>query len=153
MTTPNEVHLWRQEIQHGPEGEANYAWVYDADGEMVCTARTHYAEAIVTRMNALASLQGEDAVERVARIIEPYCPKTHAQYKAAVVLAERILATGLVPDEAAITAYLAQAEKEGWVMVPKENLQFIADMSGERSIRQEARSMLAAAQNGGEPCK
>lgn len=54
---------------------------------------------------------------------------------------------------AAITAYLAQAEKEGWVMVPKENLQFIADMSGERSIRQEARSMLAAAQNGGEPCK
>ncbi len=51
---------------------------------------------------------------------------------------------------AAITAYLAQAGKEGWVMVPKDNLEFIADMSGERSIRQEARSMLAAAQNGGK---
>lgn len=57
---------WRYEIKCGPEGEANYAWVYDADGEMVCTAKTHHAEAIVTRMNALASLQGEDAVERVA---------------------------------------------------------------------------------------
>lgn len=57
---------WRYEIKYGPEGEANYAWVYDADGEMVCTAKTHHAKAIVTRMNALASLQGEDAVERVA---------------------------------------------------------------------------------------
>ena len=65
MTTPKEAHLWRHEIQHGPEGEANYAWVYDALGEMVCTAKTYHAEAIVARMNTTASLQGEDAVERV----------------------------------------------------------------------------------------
>ena len=46
---------WRYEIKYGPEGEANYAWVYDADGNMVCTAKTHHAEAIVARMNTTAS--------------------------------------------------------------------------------------------------
>lgn len=63
MTTAKAAHLWRHEIQHGPEGEADYAWVYDANGMMVCTAKTHHAEAIVSRMNTTASLEG-DAVER-----------------------------------------------------------------------------------------
>lgn len=42
---------WRYEIQHGPDGEANYAWVYDGMGNLVCTAKTHHAVAIVERMN------------------------------------------------------------------------------------------------------
>lgn len=99
---------WRYEIKYGPEGEANYAWVYDADGEMVCTAKTHHAEAIVTRMNALASLQGEDAVERVkvlARRFWSIHPSTIAamnltreEFYAREMMA--LLATGPVPDEA-----------------------------------------------------
>ena len=38
---------WRYEIQHGPDGETNYAWVYDDHGVMVGTMRTHHAIAIV----------------------------------------------------------------------------------------------------------
>jgi len=61
---------------------------------------------------ALASLQGEDAVERVARIIEPYAkldgvPRSwieNYRRETALAKARAILATGLVPDEAAVRA-------------------------------------------------
>lgn len=127
MTTPKEAHLWRHEIQHGPEGEANYAWVYDALGEMVCTAKTYHAEAIVTRMNALASLQGEDAVERVkvlARRFWSIHPSTIAtmnltreEFYAREMT--KLLATGLVPDEAAVRAderekCASEVERRNW---------------------------------------
>jgi hypothetical protein len=44
---------WRYEIQHGPDGEANYAWVYNDKNEMVCTAQTHHAIEIVRSVNGL----------------------------------------------------------------------------------------------------
>ena len=40
---------WRYEIQHGPDGEANYAWVYRGK-EMICTTKTHHAIAIVSAL-------------------------------------------------------------------------------------------------------
>jgi len=43
---------WRYEIQYGPDGEGNYAWVYNDKGEMVCTTKTHHAIAIVERFTA-----------------------------------------------------------------------------------------------------
>lgn len=43
---------WRYKIQYGPEGEANYAWVYFGN-EMVCTAKTHHALAIVAALSTL----------------------------------------------------------------------------------------------------
>ncbi len=69
----------------------------------------------------------------------------------------RLLAT------AAITAYLAQAEKEGWVMVPREPT-WQMQVAGRDAIlaedddldlstddaRAAYRAMLAAAQNGGD---
>ncbi|QJD54364.1 hypothetical protein [Aminobacter phage Erebus] len=42
---------WRYEIQYGPDGEANYAWVYDENNSLVCTTKTHHARAIVQRMS------------------------------------------------------------------------------------------------------
>ena len=63
---------------------------------------------------------------------------------------------------AAITAYLAQAEKEGWVMVPKEPTTAMIeagdfDLGSEHTpansvaaTKQVYAAMLAAAQNGGE---
>lgn len=48
---------WRYEIQHGPDGEADYAWVYDDKNNMVCVAKTHHAIAIVGRA-ALAAAKG-----------------------------------------------------------------------------------------------
>jgi len=36
---------WRYEIQHGPEGEARYAWLYKGD-EMIATMKTHHASDI-----------------------------------------------------------------------------------------------------------
>lgn len=47
-------HGWRLSIQYGPDGEANYAWVYDPAGELVCTAKLHHAAAIVEACNAYA---------------------------------------------------------------------------------------------------
>jgi hypothetical protein len=38
---------WSYQIQHGPDGEANYAWVHDHNGDLVCTAKTHHAKQIV----------------------------------------------------------------------------------------------------------
>lgn len=42
---------WTYEIQHGPDGEAAYAWVYDEEHFLVCTAKIHHAKMIVARMN------------------------------------------------------------------------------------------------------
>jgi len=43
---------YRYEIQHGPEGEASYAWLYKGD-EMIATMKTHHASAVT-------ALQGEN---------------------------------------------------------------------------------------------
>ena len=52
---------WRFEIQYGPEGEANYAWVYDETGRMICTAKTHDAAKIVEAVNAaIRALKSKD---------------------------------------------------------------------------------------------
>lgn len=45
---------WRYEIQHGPDGEANYAFVFDADGALVSNLRIHHAVAVVDAMNRRA---------------------------------------------------------------------------------------------------
>lgn len=42
---------WRYDIQYGPDGEANYAFVYDAEGALVSNLRTHHAKAVVDAMN------------------------------------------------------------------------------------------------------
>lgn len=47
--TPGE---WRYDIQYGPDGEANYAWLYDETGSLVTTLRTHQAAKIVRSMNS-----------------------------------------------------------------------------------------------------
>ena len=43
---------WRYEICYGPEGEENYAFVYDADGALVSNLKTHHAKAVVDAMNS-----------------------------------------------------------------------------------------------------
>lgn len=53
---------WRFDIKYGPEGEANYAWVYDEAGRMICTARTHDAARIVEAVNAYAVIAGRQAI-------------------------------------------------------------------------------------------
>lgn len=44
---------WRYEIKHGPDGEANYAWLYRGD-EMVATMRTHHAVYLASVPSAIA---------------------------------------------------------------------------------------------------
>lgn len=48
----SELKPWKYDIQYGPEGEANYAWVYDDQGVMVATMKTHKAKQIVDAMNS-----------------------------------------------------------------------------------------------------
>jgi hypothetical protein len=54
---------WRFAIQHGPDGEANYAWVYNGK-DLVATMRTHHAYSIVEAMNrhALPTVDGLEVV-------------------------------------------------------------------------------------------
>lgn len=53
-----EAEAWRYEIQYGPEGEANYAWVYRGK-DMVATMKTHHAIAVVNAMNGAPAHSGE----------------------------------------------------------------------------------------------
>jgi len=60
-----EAEAWRYDIQYGPDGEANYAWVYRGK-EMVATVKTHHAIAIVNAMNGTPAHSGErEALERI----------------------------------------------------------------------------------------
>jgi len=62
-----EAEAWRCEIQYGPEGEANYAWVYRGK-DMVATMKTHHAIAVVNAMNGSPAHSGErEALERRIR--------------------------------------------------------------------------------------
>ena len=94
---------------------ADMTWCYRDTPEI---ERDHVMKLLIEQWNtrATASLQGEDAVERVARIVEPrpfeddYPPGSMSAFNAqgrkerAYELARAILATGLVADEAAIRA-------------------------------------------------
>lgn len=60
---------WRYEIKHGPDGEANYAWVYSGK-EMVCTTKTHHAIAIVKAATELTTLL--QRCEKAEAALEPF---------------------------------------------------------------------------------
>lgn len=44
---------WRYEIKYGPDGEANYSWLYRGD-EMVATMRTRHAVYLSSAPSAIA---------------------------------------------------------------------------------------------------
>lgn len=50
---------WRYDIQYGPEGETNYAWVYKGV-EMIATMKTHHAVEVVETASALTALRDEN---------------------------------------------------------------------------------------------
>lgn len=54
---------WRFEIQNGPNCETNYAWVFNPEGEMVCTARLHHAAHIVEAANAYTVIAARIALQ------------------------------------------------------------------------------------------
>ena len=57
---------WRYDIQYGPEGEANYAWVYRGT-EMIATMKTHNAAEIVALATQLSEVLGRaDRAEKLA---------------------------------------------------------------------------------------
>nr|WP_313709071.1 hypothetical protein [Brucella intermedia] len=55
---------WRFEIKYGPEGEANYAWVYDDQNTMIGTMKTHDAAYVVEAVNAYAVIRRAALRER-----------------------------------------------------------------------------------------
>lgn len=56
---------WRYEIKYGPDGEADYAWLYRGD-EMVATMKTHHAIDVVS---AVLKAKAEDGAEQPVRPI------------------------------------------------------------------------------------
>ena len=46
------IREWRYTINYGPEGEANYAMVYDSKGELVGNLKIHHAIQVVSALNA-----------------------------------------------------------------------------------------------------
>ena len=68
MTDHNDTgataRLWSYDIQHGPNGEEIYAWLY-YHNLMVCTVKVHHARLIVKAVNAYEPLKARLAeVER-----------------------------------------------------------------------------------------
>lgn len=63
---------WRYEIQYGPDGEANYAWVY-RETEMVATMRTHHAQEVVRAMTAPPAPAQPVDVDAVAKALHESC--------------------------------------------------------------------------------
>lgn len=63
-----EQKQWRSEIQHGPDGETDYAWVHDDKDALVCVARTHHANAIVRTVNTYPAVA--DLAEALANWLE-----------------------------------------------------------------------------------
>ncbi|WP_018428257.1 hypothetical protein [Hoeflea sp. 108] len=62
---------WRYDIQYGPDGEANYAWVYDEHNNLVCTAKTHHAIAIVQRASSPSPADaGEPGIKATVRPLD-----------------------------------------------------------------------------------
>lgn len=51
MTIPSRPGEWKFHIKHGPEGECDYAWIYDECGRFVGTTKTKYAQRIVEAVN------------------------------------------------------------------------------------------------------
>ena len=60
---------WRYSINYGPEGEANYAMVYDDTGMLVGNLRTHHAIAFVSAMNASPQPAASDVPHDVVRAL------------------------------------------------------------------------------------
>lgn len=63
---------WRYSINYGPEGEANYANVYDDHGDFVSNLKTHHAVAVVNAMNtapemldALVAIKSDETIRSV----------------------------------------------------------------------------------------
>lgn len=67
VAEPVQPFAWRYEIKYGPEGEANYAWVYDDKDQMVCTAKLHHALAIVKRTTPPDSAPSGEAVREALK--------------------------------------------------------------------------------------
>lgn len=60
---------WSYDIQHGPNGEEIYAWVYYYD-LMVCTVKAHHAKMIVEAVNNHDRLTAENAELRTNWLAE-----------------------------------------------------------------------------------
>jgi hypothetical protein len=82
---------WKYDIQHGPEGEANYAWLYKGD-EMIATMKTHHASALTSLMEENERLKAErDEALDDARFAERIAAKREADAEARVEELERFL--------------------------------------------------------------
>lgn len=51
---------WRYEIKYGPEGEANYAWIYDDQGTMIGTMKTQDAAYVVKAVNSYIDMKHKE---------------------------------------------------------------------------------------------
>lgn len=65
--------VWRYSINYGPEGEANYANVYDDQGALVSNLKTQHAVAVVAAMNAALAQRTalEQCQKALAMMIAP----------------------------------------------------------------------------------
>lgn len=53
---------WRLQIQHGPDGQGEYAWVFSGK-ELVGVMRTDHAAHVVEAVNAYAVITGRAALQ------------------------------------------------------------------------------------------
>ncbi|WP_099863775.1 hypothetical protein [Pararhizobium haloflavum] len=66
MTDKTDKGAWRYSINYGPEGEANYANVYDDQGDLVGNFKIRHAIAVVRGANAIDRLESAERALRAS---------------------------------------------------------------------------------------
>lgn len=59
METAPRDGAWTYKVQHGPDGHADYAWLY-RDDEMYAVMKTHHAAQVCAGMNTIPTTPQKD---------------------------------------------------------------------------------------------
>lgn len=135
--TLNEKALWRYSINYGPEGEANYAFVYDADGHLVSNLKTNHAIAVVAAMNA-SSLPAGD----YAGLVDELMAEVAEQRQ----MGEPISGSKVEEAATAITTLVAERNSP-WTDVTPQCAEYLAAISRAEAAEAQVKAMDEALEN------
>lgn len=112
---PSSVAGWRYEINHGPDGETDWANVYDEANNLVGNFRTHHAIKIVALATPSLSRQagGETPLYLDRTSVRSAIISFLATYKASIVLLADIDKLPIFTADDLAPASLKSADQEG----------------------------------------
>ena len=127
---------WSYDIQHGPNGEEIYAWVY-YHNLMVCTVKVHHARLIVEAVNAyeplkarLAEVEGQRA-ELASKLSHLVDSLKHAEARtldaeASIAVLEKALERIAVLPECGCKPCTGQCRSQAVLLIELEEIRALA---------------------------